>query len=130
MFNQTKTYLKLIPVGVLLISLALTGKALADQAPEAQSADSDQQFQTLINWNEEVQATLSSKMDKKLEQEMQALANNQTEQQPANIKQLADSTGRDVVLIKADTNRDQIKALSTTPVVVIIDRKELCLLNI
>ncbi|MCK4709850.1 MAG: hypothetical protein KAU21_14625 [Gammaproteobacteria bacterium] len=131
MFSRTTAkYLKLVPLTALALSLTLTGKALADESSNTiTTTSSDQQFQTLINWSEEMQTTLSRKMDNNLKLEMQALAYNLPEK-PVYANQLTDSAMRDVVLIKADKDGAGITALSTTPVVVIIDRKELCLLNI
>ena len=128
--HTTKIFLKLIPVAAVALSLSLMGKAFADEPADILVAvSSEQQLNTIINWNRKMQATLSTKMENNLKLEMQALTINLPDQ-PVYANQLIDSTTRDVVLIKADQNGAGITALSTTPVVVIIDRKELCLLNL
>lgn len=128
--NNTKKLIKLIPVTALILSIMFTGKALADESAEANIDTSPtQQFQPLINWNEKVQATLSTKMENKLEHEMQALANGQPDESLYAYQQ-PELSDRDLVLIGTDKSGDRVTARSTTPVVVIIDRKELCLLNL
>ena len=128
--KTTKKYLKLIPVSAMALSLILMGKAFAGELTETHlTTSTDQQFQTLINWNQKVSATLSAKMDDKLKLEMQALSMNIPDR-PIYANQIIDSTKHDVVLIKADKTGAGITAHSTTPVVVSIDRKELCLLNL
>jgi len=68
-------------------------------------------------------------MESNLELEMQALASKQAVK-TLYASQLPEIGERDLVLISANENKTGVTARSTTPVVVIIDRKELCLLNI
>ena len=132
LYNNTKKLIKLIPVTALMLSIMFTGKVLADESSYQQttaSSTSTQQLQTLINWNKKVQATLSIKMENKLNLEMQALTNIHPEKS-LYANQLPGHSDRDLVLIGTDKSGSRITARSTTPVVVIIDRKELCLLNL
>lgn len=128
MFNK-KTK-KMIPTLVLAVSALLSVNAIADSIPDEKASTELQPLvQPLINWNEQVQATLSEKMENKLQLEMQTIP----DQQPLPTQyasQSVDNQQRDLVLIGTDQSGTRVTARSTTPVVVIIDRNELCLLNL
>ncbi len=128
--NKTKKHLQLITAAALILSVTLTGKAFADENADTQAAvQVNKMNQVLISWNDKIQTTLSSKMENRLELEMQAFANTQSEQSLLASHQV-DNIERDLVLISTDENGAGITAQSTTPVVIIIDQKELCLLKL
>lgn len=130
--HKTKKYLKLVPLSALILSVMLTGKSFADEASGFYAdTQSNQQLQRLINWNNKVQAILSTKLQNNLKLEMQGFASKQpAESLIASQSQQIDNIKRDLVLISANKSGAGVTARSTTPVIVIIDRKELCLLNL
>ncbi len=128
--TNTKRIAKLIPVTALMISIMFSGVALADDNSIVAVTDSTtEQLQPLMNWNLKVQTALSTRMDNNLKKEMQALSEEQAVK-TLYASQYSDDTDRDVVLISTEDGGASITARSTTPVVVIIDRKELCLVNL
>ncbi|MCP4078426.1 MAG: hypothetical protein GY744_19850 [Gammaproteobacteria bacterium] len=125
--NNIIKHLKLVSVVGLIISVSVTGNALAEDTSNSQIEK--QQLQILQEWNKKAQARFNRKMEQKLSNEIQALANMPPKKSFYASRQ-SFNTDTDAKLVKAVNNRSGINTQISTPVKTISNNNEHCLINL
>lgn len=127
MKTSTQKIKAALTAAVLFAGGWVMNTAHADENDTVSAAQQQNMQQSLVYLNQQASNRMNLQMDTRLFNQMAALKTIEN-QEVAELQ--AAHPGREVVVIGMDRSHSRITAQATTPVVVVLDRQEICLTNL